>query len=46
MNKKVTPKKLTKKEIAKRKATIDGSLYTDADVKRYIGVVSNNQMKT
>ena len=48
MKKTVTSKKLTKKEIAEREAVINGSLYTDADVKRYIGVVleqSNENVK-
>lgn len=48
MKKTVTSKKLTKKEIAEREAVINGPLYTDADVKRYIGVVleqSNENVK-
>lgn len=48
MKKSVTPKKLTKKEIMEREAVINGPLYTDADVKQYIGVVleqSNENVK-
>ncbi len=48
MKKAVTSKKLTKKEIAEREAVINGPLYSDVDVKRYIGFVleqSNENVK-